>query len=66
MAFRIRSKQTHGNKVTYSSDEIEHTAIIMDEYVRRVLQIVLLQPKLDYNTKEEAKKVSKYFNEFNY
>lgn len=34
---------------------------MVDEYVRRVLQIVLLNSELEYNTKEEAKKVSKYF-----
>lgn len=60
-AFRIRSKQSHGNKVNYSAVDIENTSIMVDEYVRRVLQIVLLNPELDYNTKEEAKKVSKYF-----
>ena len=60
-AFRIRSKQSHGNKVNYSAADIENTSIMVDEYVRRVLQIVLLNPELDYNTKEEAKKVSKYF-----
>ena len=59
--FRIRSKQSHGNKVNYSAVDIENTSIMVDEYVRRVLQIVLLNPELDYNTKEEAKKVSKYF-----
>lgn len=60
-AFRIRSKQSHGNKVNYSAVDIENTSIMVDEYVRRVLQIVLLNPELDYSTKEEAKKVSKYF-----
>ena len=34
---------------------------MVDEYVRRVLQNVLSRPELDYNTKEEAKKVSEYF-----
>ena len=60
-AFRIRSKQSHGNKVNYSAVDIENTSIMVDEYVRRVLQNVLSRPELDYNTKEEAKKVSEYF-----
>lgn len=60
-AFRIRSKQSHGNKVNYSAVDIENTSIMVDEYVRRVLKNVLSRPELDYNTKEEAKKVSKYF-----
>ena len=60
-AFRIRSKQSHGNKVNYSAVDIENTSIMVDEYVRRVLQDVLSRPELDYNTKEEAKKVSEYF-----
>ena len=65
MAFRIRSKQSHGNKVTYSAREIEKTVILVDEYVRKVLQIVLPDGNLDYSTKEEAKKVFDYFNCFN-
>ncbi|HFR3771505.1 TPA: hypothetical protein ACHVGM_001965, partial [Streptococcus suis] len=59
------SKQSHGNKVTYSAREIEKTVILVDEYVRKVLQIVLPNGNLDYSTKEEAKKVFDYFNCFN-
>lgn len=60
-AFRIRSNQSHGNKVNYTARDIERTSILVDNFVRRVLQIVLLKPELDYNNKKEAKKVSEYF-----
>lgn len=62
-AFTIRSKQSHGNKINYDSEVITETAIKIDEYARIVLKKVLPQNKLDYNTKREAKRVNKYFNE---
>lgn len=62
-AFTIRSKQSHGNKINYDSEVITKTAIKIDEYARIVLKKVLPQNKLDYNTKREAKRVNKYFNE---
>ena len=60
-AFKIRSKQTHGNKINESKDEIESIAIVMDNLVRTVLLLVLKNNNLNYSTKEEAKKVANYF-----
>lgn len=62
-AFNIRSKQTHGNKINNDSEEIKETAVLLDEYIREILKIILPQKELDYNTKKEAKKVNKYFRD---
>ena len=64
-AFRIRSKHSHGNKVTYSSEEIESTALLVDDYVRKVLRIILANASLDYRTKKEAEEVCQYFKQYN-
>lgn len=63
-AFRIRSKHSHGNKVTYSREEIESTALLVDDYVRKVLRIILANDSLDYRTKKEAKEVCQYFKQY--
>ena len=60
-AFQIRSMHSHGNKINYSKYEIEQIAILMDDIVRKVLQKVLKENELSYNSKEEAKKVAEFF-----
>ena len=60
-SFKIRSKQSHGNKINESKDEIINLAKSMDNLVRRVLLIVLKNPDLNYTTKKEAEKVADYF-----
>lgn len=62
-AFTIRSKQSHGNKINYDIEMITETAIKIDEYARIVFRTVLPQNELDYNTKQEGKKVNKYFKD---
>ncbi|EEQ26633.1 hypothetical protein HMPREF0890_0180 [Lactobacillus gasseri 202-4] len=65
LAFRIRSKHTHGNKITYSDNEISAVSVKIDEYVREIIKIVFENKALDYSSKNEAKKVAKYFSNIN-
>lgn len=61
LAFRIRSKHTHGNRITYSDEEISAVSVNIDEYVREIIKVVFKNKALDYSSKNEAKKVAKYF-----
>ena len=65
IAYKIRSRHTHGNKLNFSQREIEDISKKLDEYVRGILLKLLPNKELNYSDEETQIFVRDRMLEFN-